>query len=84
MAQDPEIAVVLGIIFILLGIAFAMGSVSLGMIHQVTSSGTIEGSYLVYNPYLGLVSVTFCGLGGYFLYYAGKSLATGTAKPSNS
>jgi multisubunit Na+/H+ antiporter MnhB subunit len=57
----------------LLGIASAIGTVFLGTLQTVTSSGTIEGSDLVNNPLSKLVAVGLSGFGAYLFFQCWES-----------
>jgi hypothetical protein len=71
--RDRTAWLVLGSIFVLLGIVFAMLSVSLGTEGIVNGSAYSSSSFLVYNPFVISASLVFATIGGYFFYRAGKS-----------
>jgi hypothetical protein len=62
--------ITVGVFFLLMAILTGMGAVSLGVINMTPN--TSGGAYLVDSPLYELVAVVFAGLGGYFLYNAGK------------
>src|SRR5437773_1677579 len=60
--------IVVRMFFLLLAIPTSMGAVSLGTFNTPNSSG----SYLVDNPLFEFLGLFFAGLGGRFLFRAGR------------
>lgn len=71
--SDRGAYLVTGIFFVLLSLATAMGSVSLGTVNKVVGGSTVSGSYLVYNAFLEGLALVLAVVGSYFVYRSGKS-----------
>jgi hypothetical protein len=71
--EDKTGYLIIGAFLAILGIWSAMGAVSLGTINKVTTGGSVQGSYLVYNPIFEMVSILLVALGMMCAYYAAKS-----------
>ena len=57
-----------GVFLILLSLAAASGSVSLGAYQTQTQSGFTSGSYLVYSPLFEAIAIGLAAVGIYFIY----------------